>query len=374
MKILLVLAALAAVVLADKARYDLYRVYTVELQTVKQLEIMRMVQEEDQSYDFWNEIEQIGGSVDIMVPPHKRGEFSELMEKNWFSYQIKIQNVQELIDLEMPSVQPRAFSWESYYRVADIYAWLDEIIAANSFVSGFTAGQSYEGRLIRGVKISKNTGNPAIFIEANMHAREWISSATATFTINELITSTDPEIQALANNYDWYIIPVMNPDGLEFTKDSTRLWRKTRRPNTGSTCIGTDGNRNFDFQWMVNNGSSSNPCSETYAGPQAFSETETRTFSEFYRPISNTVRLFISYHSYGQYVLYPYGHTTSPTPNAADLDAMAAAFSSRAAVNYGTRYTYGSTSVHLCKFNLHLKFRFLPSLFFFHRCCVWSYS
>lgn len=353
MKILLVLAALVAVALAEKSRYDFYRVYTVELHTEKQLELIRMVEEQDQSYDFWNEIEHIGGSVDIMVPPHKRGEFSDLMDKNSFTYKIKIQNVQELIDLEMPSVQPRAFSWESYYRVNDIYAWLDEIIAANSFVSGFIAGQSYEGRLIRGVKISKNSANAnrAIFIEANMHAREWISSATATFTINELISSTDPEIQALANNYDWYIIPVMNPDGLEFSKDSTRLWRKTRSPNTGSTCVGTDGNRNFDFQWMVNGGASNNPCSETFAGPRAFSEIETSSFAEYYSTVRASVRLFISYHSYGQYILYPYGHTTSPTANAADLNAMAATFATRAAVNYGTRYTYGATSTHLCKYS-----------------------
>ena len=56
-----------------------------------------------------------------------------------------------------------------------------------------------------------------MFIEANIHAREWISSATATYFINQLLTSTDPEVMDLAENIDWHIIPVMNPDGLSYS-------------------------------------------------------------------------------------------------------------------------------------------------------------
>ena len=39
-----------------------------------------------------------------------------------------------------------------------------------------------------------------------------------------------------------YILPVANPDGYEYTK-TDRFWRKTRSPNEGSICIGTDPNR-----------------------------------------------------------------------------------------------------------------------------------
>lgn len=251
MKLVLLLAALVAVALAEKSRYDFYRVHTVQIRSPEQMELLGLLQAQDMSYDFWSDVEPVGGAVDIMVPPHKRGEFSELMDKNKFEHTIKIQNVQEMIDMEMPSVQPRSFSWESYYQVDDIYAFLDEKIAAfPNAISGFIAGQTYEGRLIRGVKISYGSGNKAIFVEANMHAREWISSATATYLINDLLTSEDAEIRNMAESYDWYIIPVSNPDGLEFSHTSTRLWRKTRSPNSGSTCIGTDANRNFDFQWM----------------------------------------------------------------------------------------------------------------------------
>lgn len=269
MKLLLALAAFVAVaVVADKARYDFYRVYTVQVKDLSQLTMLRMVQAEDNSYDFWTDVEDVGASVDIMVPPHKRGEFSDMMDKNGFVYNIKNHNVQESIDLEQPSVKPRAVSWEAYYRVDEIYDFLDEKISGNpGVVSGFIVGQSYEGRLIRGVKISFNSGNKGIFVEANMHAREWISSATATYLINDLLTSTDPEIRALAENYDWYIIPVSNPDGLEFAHTNTRLWRKTRSPNAGSTCVGTDANRNFDFQWMGKKRRRSHPIKTKFNFP-----------------------------------------------------------------------------------------------------------
>lgn len=70
---------------------------------------------------------------------------------------------------------------------------------------------------------------------------------------------------------------------------------------------------------------------------------------DFYRSIASNVKVFLSFHAFGQYVLYPYGHTRDPAPNNDDLGRMAAAYTSRAAVNYGTQYTFGPTSTLLCK-------------------------
>jgi murein tripeptide amidase MpaA len=60
-----------------------------------------------------------------------------------------------------------------------------------------------------------NQDNPAIFIEANIHAREWISSATAVWIINEILTTTDLEVKEVIDNITWYILPVTNPDGTQ---------------------------------------------------------------------------------------------------------------------------------------------------------------
>lgn len=65
-------------------------------------------------------------------------------------------------------------------------------------------------------------------IDANIHAREWISSATATWLLNELLTSTDPEVVDIATNIDWYFIPMVNPDGFVYTKTTVVLLQKLR--------------------------------------------------------------------------------------------------------------------------------------------------
>lgn len=54
-------------------------------------------------------------------------------------------------------------------------------------------------------------------LEGTIHAREWISAATVTWIIKEFLTSTDPEVRALAENFEWHIFPVVNPDGYVHT-------------------------------------------------------------------------------------------------------------------------------------------------------------
>lgn len=127
-----------------------------------------------------------------------------------------------VIDNERPNKGRRStFGWDDYYSTAEIYAWLDDMVGRHSSIlSSTTYGKSFENRDLKAVKLSHKANNPGIFIEANIHAREWISSATATWLLNELLTSSDPAVVDLAQNYDWYFIMVANPDGLEFSRNS----------------------------------------------------------------------------------------------------------------------------------------------------------
>lgn len=81
------------------------------------------------------------------------------------------------------------------------------------------------------------------------------------------------------------------------------MWRKTRRPLRNS-CFGVDGNRNFAFR-HADSGASANPCSEQFGGAKPFSEPETLALSEFIQRFNN-IRLYLSFHSYGQMILFPY--------------------------------------------------------------------
>lgn len=123
-----------------------------------------------------------------------------------------------MIDNEQPTVRSTKFDWTSYQTYDEISAWLDEQLAAHPDVlREVPFGKSHEGRPIRAVHLSRKAGNPAVIIESNIHAREWITSATATWLLNELLTSTDPAVRDLSQNLDWYIIPIFNVDGFAYS-------------------------------------------------------------------------------------------------------------------------------------------------------------
>ena len=116
------------------------------------------------------------------------------------------------------------------------------------------------------------------------------------------------------NNTEIFVIPMANPDGHTYSITNDRLWRKNRRNNENGT-FGVDLNRNHSYQWgdHINRGSSSSPVSNIYRGPAPDSEPETRAIRDFVR--KHKSEILISYHSYTQLVLYPWGYTNAPSSN-----------------------------------------------------------
>jgi len=343
--IVLGFALLCTVAAIEKARFDNYRVYSLNVDTVEQLKELKKLDGNSDGFEFWK-LADVGKEADLMVPPHKFADFEELVESLKISYYLKIRNVQELIDNENPKKRAVDFDWTSYYTYEEIYEWLDiQLATYPTILSNFVVGESYQGRVIRGVRLAYNEDNPVIFIESNIHAREWITSATATWFLNQLLTSTDPVIQDLARNINWYIVPVFNVDGYTYSHSVNRMWRKTRYPHA-HICYGTDANRNFGFQWMTT-GASSNPCSDTFAGPQAWSEPETEQLADYLRSLTKAVNIYLSFHSYGQYMLFPYGHTGEHVGNYDELYEIANKTVEAIAVREGTAYRYGPSSTVL---------------------------
>ncbi|XP_058059273.1 zinc carboxypeptidase-like [Anopheles bellator] len=342
---LLALVALAGGSSAEQARFDNYRVYEVSIDTDRQLQALQQLEQNSDGYSFWESPVQTDMRLSMVVPPHKFAHFEELTTALSLKTRLQIEDFQKVIDSERPMRDRRAtFGWTDYYTVDEIYAWMDATTAQYpTILSGTVFGRSYEGRDLKAIKLSHKAGNPGIFIEANIHAREWISSATATWLLNELLTSTNAAVQDLAQNYDWYFIMVANPDGLTYTKTTNRQWRKTRQP-VNDLCVGADPNRNFDHQWM-NGGASSVPCSDTFAGTAPFSEPETRAMANYYATIASNINIQFSFHSYGQYLLTPFGYSGAPRPsNDADLQRIATVTAAAIQATHGTRYTYGNSA------------------------------
>ena len=127
-------------------------------------------------------------------------------------------------------------------------------------------GRTHENRSLIVAKIGLipfQNNRRSVWIDGGIHAREWISTSSVLYSIARLINGTlarDPYVRKLIDSYDFYFMPVVNPDGYVYTHDNVkknwdtqeeedqqRMWRKNRRPH--SNCPGVDLNRNFAFAW-----------------------------------------------------------------------------------------------------------------------------
>lgn len=157
-------------------------------------------------------------------------------------------------------------------------------------------------------------------ILSKFSSREWISPAAVTYIVNQLIEDWENQ-PAYIQNIDWYILPLANPDGYEYSHTNDRLWRKNRGGVGRGRCAGVDLNRNFGYKWGLQ-GASDKPCSEIFAGMKEFSEPETVAQKSFMAKSAANFEAFLTFHSYGQYILYPWGYDTVVPPDYMDLDRV----------------------------------------------------
>ncbi|WP_243745307.1 M14 family metallopeptidase [Streptomyces hainanensis] len=232
----------------------------------------------------------------------------------------------------------RASAPSDYHTAADVRTIVDQTVAAYpNLVSSRVIGRSYQGRDIIAVKVSADVNvdenEPEVLFTHNQHAREHLTVEMALYTLDELTSQygTDPEITQLLDTREVWLIPTVNPDGKVYDQETAtnfRSWRKNRQPNSGSTAVGTDLNRNWDYQWGCCGGSSGSTSSETYRGPSPESGTETRVVADFVRSRvvggQQQISAHIDFHTYSELVLWPYGYTYSDTAGGLTADDAAA--------------------------------------------------
>ncbi len=212
-------------------------------------------------------------------------------------------------------------------------------------------GESLEGRNIYALKISDNVhldeDEAEVIIIGCHHAREWISVEVPFLLGRHLLENyeSDPQVRNLVDESQIWIVPLLNPDGLEYSIHFYRYWRKNRRDN-GDGSYGVDLNRNYGYQWGCDNeGSSPNPYSAVFRGTAPFSEPETRAIRELFA--RRNFQALVSFHNYSQVILYPWGYTENPAPDAALLDQMASSMSSLIQSVSGNVYACGQAGSSL---------------------------
>ena len=175
----------------------------------------------------------------------------------------------------------------SYDEQNDWYNLLENSSVTKNSIHLHTIGHTYENRSLTVVQIHLNNQRRyrkrrrkyAVFIDGGMHAREWLSIGVANFVLIQFLTLKEKnvKIQEILRHFDIFILPMMNPDGYEYSRNVNRLWRKNRSPTSHSdfwngeeSCYGVDLNRNFPHQWNSSYGSSIHPCSHSYRGNGSF--------------------------------------------------------------------------------------------------------
>ncbi|MEN8221889.1 MAG: M14 family metallopeptidase [Acidobacteriota bacterium] len=216
-------------------------------------------------------------------------------------------------------------------------------------------GDSVEGRGLHILKISDNVNvnedEPDIFIIGCHHAREWISVEIPLMYAHYLLENieNDPEVKKAVEGTQIYILPILNPDGLEYSIKSYRYWRKNRRYN-GNISWGVDLNRNYGYMWGYDNeGSSSSEISDIYRGTAPFSEPETSALQVFMTNI--TPEGVLSYHNFSQLILYPWGYTNEFPEDFNELDKIGQRMRDLMFSVNGRDYVPGSGSTNIYNTN-----------------------
>ncbi|ANZ40964.1 carboxypeptidase [Lentzea guizhouensis] len=200
-------------------------------------------------------------------------------------------------------------------------------------------------------RLTPTARKPRFLVSAQIHAREITTGDMAWRWIDHLTTGygRDREVTELLDTTEVWVIPIANPDGVHIVQsggDTPVLQRKNANHTNGprqcptaedpSAQIGIDLNRNLSVQWG-DNGTSSDPCSQIYRGPEPDSEVETKALEKLFRSLfpdkrgpgdttpadPDTRGMVVTMHSALNVVLLPWGYTTTPSPNDGPLRAMA---------------------------------------------------
>lgn len=258
----------------------------------------------------------------------------EILIDDWLEHYNKRQDLPDYEKQEFMESSAREFnvsgfgfgSMGGYYTLAEVILELDSMrmLYPDLITIKQSIGNTVENRPIYFVKISDNPDidedEPRVLYTALHHAREPQSMMQMIYFMYYLLENynTDPAVQYLVNNREMYFIPVFNPDGYEYNRQTNPNgggnWRKNRRNNGGS--FGVDLNRNYGpmAYWNASNGgSSTSPSSDTYRGTAPFSEPENQAIRDFLE--SRNIKNALNYHTYSNLLIYPYGALSRETPD-----------------------------------------------------------
>ena len=225
---------------------------------------------------------------------------------------------------------------ERYLNPKEVEAILTQIASSAPELTQLNViGTSINGQPIYGLLLSttpdinnpKYYEKPSAIIDGLHHAREIITPEISIQFAWSLLAAAYAENQyaiELLKRWTFWIVPMLNVDGSNIVWSENSYWRKNARAD-GGRVFGVDMNRNYNYQFSNCNGSSGRKGSQTYRGAGPASEPEVQALvglAERVRPSA-----YISYHSFSELVLIPYGCNRSKTGEQEMLKDLAQRFS-----------------------------------------------
>ncbi|MBN2131085.1 MAG: hypothetical protein JW741_16405 [Sedimentisphaerales bacterium] len=291
----------------------------VDVQTAEPGDVQTLA---EMGLDVWEVRE---GAIVALVTPEelaemaRRGLATEVVEPNVYEFLDSPHTREITLAADPNEPEGRYHSYEEI--VQGLYELLPSGVAHVESI-----GSTIEGRDIVAIKISDHPeidedDEPELLFVGCHHAREWIAAEVPFFLARHLAGNyeADEKVARWVNACEIWIVPVVNPDGLEYSRTADRLWRKNRRDN-GDGTFGVDLSRNYGRFWGLE-GSVPDTSSPNYRGTQPFSEPEAQAIRNLV--LRSEFRTFVTYHSYAQLVVYPWGYTTLESPDDCLLSGMA---------------------------------------------------
>ncbi|XP_012638279.1 mast cell carboxypeptidase A [Microcebus murinus] len=349
MRFILPVGLIATTLAIAPVRFDGEKVFRVKPQDEKQANIINDLAKINE-LDFWypDAIHHVAANmtVDFRVSEKESQSIQFVLDQNKMHYEILIHDLQEEIEKQFDVKEdiPKRHSYAKYNNWEKIVAWTEKMVNKHpEMVSRIKIGSTVEDNPLYVLKIGKkDKRRKSVFMDCGIHAREWVSpafcqwfvyQATKTYGKNKIMTK-------LLDQMNFYVLPVFNVDGYIWSWTKNRMWRKNRSKNKNSKCIGTDLNRNFNASWNSFS-DTKNPCKETFRGPAPESEKETKAVTDFIRSHLKSIKVYITFHSYSQMLLLPYGYTSKLPPNYKELAKVAKIATDVLSTQYETRYIYG---------------------------------
>ncbi|CAK1555696.1 unnamed protein product [Leptosia nina] len=210
--------------------------------------------------------------------------------------------------------QKRVLDWKDYYPLNVVYNFMENLeVQYPSTCTVSSIGRSVEGRDIKMLKISNSdASNTGVWLDGTIHAREWISTSVVTYIADHIARNFN-NLPKNITNKDWFIVPVVNPDGYYHSHMQDRMWRKNRA-RVDNTIVGVDLNRNFGYNWGRSGAecSSGDPYHQNFRGIEPFSEPEAAAVKDLILYSTTPFKIFITFHAYSEVISFPWCFTSEP--------------------------------------------------------------